>query len=73
MALPCRWRSRPQHHKRTHAPRVAIRLLMPQLFDSVPLFPVFSFEAREHFEGHFEESVPVFASANASQGNLDRL
>jgi hypothetical protein len=34
-----------------------------QLLDPVTLFPLFDLDARDHFEGHFEESVPVFASA----------
>src|SRR5215467_2260922 len=29
MALPCRWRSRPQHQKRTHAPQQSISIRSP--------------------------------------------
>src|SRR6476620_3833666 len=33
MALPCRWRSRPQHQKRTHAPQQNFGLLFDHLID----------------------------------------
>src|SRR5262249_34114325 len=49
--------------KRTHAPRVELRLLVPQLTDPIALFPFSSSDSLDHFERHFEESVPVFAPA----------
>src|SRR5262245_15234832 len=49
--------------KRTHAPVVVIRVLVPQPLDPMTLFPFSSSASVDHFEGHFEESVPVFAPA----------
>jgi hypothetical protein len=34
-----------------------------QPLGATALFPFSDLDSREHFEGHFEESVPVFAPA----------
>jgi hypothetical protein len=48
--------------KRTHAPRLRFRALVLQLFDFSALSLFSSSHGVDHFEGHFEEFVPVFSS-----------
>jgi hypothetical protein len=53
-----------ERQERTHVPRLELRLLVPQPADPIALFPFSSLHSFDHFEGHFEESVPVFAPAD---------
>src|SRR5262245_26423592 len=52
-------------HKRTHAPRLKLRPLTLQLFDSSALSPFSSSHAVDRFEAHFEKSVLLFAPVSA--------
>src|SRR6516162_6518519 len=51
--------------KRTHAPRLRLRALTLQLFDSSALSPFSSSHAVDRFEAHFEKSVLLFAPVSA--------
>src|SRR6266545_4008296 len=64
MALPCRWRSRPQHQKRTHTPQQKASLLDRRWRGGTPAIS---------FNGRLWNIGPIAGSFRLNAGGLDHF